>query len=352
MKQEDFVKICSEIHENKYEYLLDLGNIRCLDYIKMKNKSNGLIYIQLSKNHRMGITPNKIESNSLVWKLKSIHGDKWDYIVDREGFYTTDEMKMINKYSGDIVEYRVDRHLSGMSPNKITLNYFLKKSNEKHNNKWDYSKISEIKGGSDRVLIGCKDHGYFTQTVSNHMNLGDGCPKCVGRGRWNKELLISEFQKIHFGKWDYSELDFNIVSNKIKIICKEHGPFYQSIYKHLSGQGCKLCKMKSTGEEIIKSNLDKLNIKYIREYGFDSCKRINKLNFDFWLPDMNTCVEFDGIQHYKPVKLFGGDKSLSDTRERDNCKNEWCKKSGIKLIRIRYDEITNIYQILKNNLQQ
>ena len=93
-----------------------------------------------------------------------------------------------------------------------------------------------------------------------------------------------------------------------------------------------------------------MEIKYIRQHGFDSCKYINKLNFDFYIPEFNTCIEFDGIQHYKPVKEFGGLKEFENIKKRDECKNKWCVENNIKLIRIKHSEINMIGEILNTNL--
>ena len=127
----------------------------------------------------------------------------------------------------------------------------------------------------------------------------------------------------------------------------------RKINKHLNGQGCKMCTQPSKGEEYIKSYLIEKEIKYIHQHGFDTCRNINRLNFDFYLPDHDTCVEFDGLQHFKPVKEFGGDKSFLDGIKRDGIKNKWCLENNVALIRIRYDEISKIRNILdkKINIQ-
>lgn len=37
-------------------------------------------------------------------------------------------------------------------------------------------------------------------------------------------------------------------------------------------------------------------------------------------------------------------------KNRDEAKNKWCIENNINLIRIKYDQINNIRNILKNNL--
>jgi very-short-patch-repair endonuclease len=85
--------------------------------------------------------------------------------------------------------------------------------------------------------------------------------------------------------------------------------------------------------------LDSLNIKYFYNNSLPGCKYKSKsLRFDFYLPDYKTCIEYDGEQHFKPIKRFGGEDRYKISLERDNIKNIWCKENLINLIRISYKE--------------
>jgi very-short-patch-repair endonuclease len=57
---------------------------------------------------------------------------------------------------------------------------------------------------------------------------------------------------------------------------------------------------------------------------------------DFYLPDYNAVIEYDGIQHYQPIETFGGEKAFKSTKIRDEIKNTYCRENGIKMIRISY----------------
>lgn len=335
----------------EYDYSLIEEPLRIKSSISIINKKTKLVYIQLADHHKRNIKPTKIESNSLVKKLSEIHNNTFEYVIEKETYYSTDKIKIINRKTKDEFYYRVDRHLLGMKPNKVTLNYFLIKAKEVHGDKYDYSLIKSIKSNSDKVEIICKEHGIFKQRVSNHINLSDGCPKCVGVGKWNTNLLIEEFKKVHNDKFDYSKIEFKNIDEKVQIICKEHGTFYQNIHKHLNGQGCRFCESNSKGEEYVKMWLDELNIKYIRQHSFDTCRYINRLSFDFYLPDYNICIEFDGEQHYKPVEIFGGIEGFKSTKIRDQIKNKWCVENNTDLIRIKYNQVNQIKYILKEKLQ-
>jgi very-short-patch-repair endonuclease len=106
-------------------------------------------------------------------------------------------------------------------------------------------------------------------------------------------------------------------------------------HSHLRGSGCPLCK-ESKGEEEISKLLKENNIKFIRQHKFDDCRDKSRLPFDFYIPLLNMCIEYDGLQHFKPILYFGGQDKFEKTINRDKIKNDYCEKSGIILIRISY----------------
>lgn len=56
------------------------------------------------------------------------------------------------------------------------------------------------------------------------------------------ELLINKFKKIHGNNFDYSKVEFDSLTSKVVIICRDHGEFYQQPRLHLRGSnGCKTC---------------------------------------------------------------------------------------------------------------
>ena len=129
----------------------------------------------------------------------------------------------------------------------------------------------------------------------------------------------------------------------VKIICPEHGEFNQTPNKHLNGRGCPKCRY-SKGEKKIYSILVKKDIKFETQKKFIDCKYKRFLKFDFYIPHINTCIEFDGEQHTRPINYWGGEKEFKKTQKRDQIKNEYCEKNNIKLYRIKYNE--NIEKIL------
>ena len=108
--------------------------------------------------------------------------------------------------------------------------------------------------------------------------------------------------------------------------------------------GCK--KILSKGAEKIKNILIENKISFIQEKTFDNCRFLdtNQLaRFDFYLPDYNIIIEYDGEQHYFYTNHSWDTKEHFEyTKKHDNYKTDWCKKNNIKLIRIPYYDYKNI----------
>jgi hypothetical protein len=66
-------------------------------------------------------------------------------------------------------------------------------------------------------------------------------------------------------------------------------------------------------------------------------------------------IEYDGEQHFRPVK-FGGisddeaKQKFEDLKVCDKLKDDFCKDSGYKMIRIGYKDFPNILSILHKEL--
>ena len=117
---------------------------------------------------------------------------------------------------------------------KITLNEFKERCNKKHNNKYDYSQIKELKNKLQYVPIICPKHGLFRQKACQHMN-GIGCPLC-NESHLEKEVrnaLIDnniEFIPQYRNKdlFGLQSLDFYIPSLKLGIECQGEQHFRNS----------------------------------------------------------------------------------------------------------------------------
>lgn len=100
----------------------------------------------------------------------------------------------------------------------------------------------------------------------------------------------------------------------------------------------------SSGEKLIGQILQESHIVFKTQKTFESLvsKNNSKLRFDFYLPNYNCCIEYDGEQHFKPIEYFGGQKAFEKRQYHDAIKNKFCENNGIKLIRIPYTDFDKI----------
>ena len=125
-------------------------------------------------------------------------------------------------------------------PKKLTIEEFIKRSQEKHGDKYDYSKSVYVNKNTPVCII-CPKHGEFWQKPCVHW-MGCGCQKCADSGvQLTTEEFIEKARKIHGNKYSYDKTVYTIAHNKVIIVCPEHGDFEQEASSHLCGKGCPLC---------------------------------------------------------------------------------------------------------------
>lgn len=108
---------------------------------------------------------------------------------------------------------------------------------------------------------------------------------------------------------------------------------------HLKSGETKSCGcLKSYPEEQIAFLLTENNIPFEREKRFKDLRYKNPLRFDFYLPELNLAIEYNGEQHYKAIEYYGGEENLHATQLRDEIKKQYCMDNNIDYLVIRFDE--------------
>jgi very-short-patch-repair endonuclease len=116
-------------------------------------------------------------------------------------------------------------------------------------------------------------------------------------------------------------------------------------YGRVLSCGCMRSKAESKTRRILLKN----KIKFVSQKTFNQCKYKIKLRFDFYIPNMNLCIELDGRQHFESHEFFGGEITFKERKLRDKIKNEYCKENNIKLLRVPYTKFDIIEEIFKEN---
>lgn len=288
----------------------------------------------------------KLTTLEFIERAKKVHGDKYDYSkVD----YAKSSIKVciICPIHGEFYVIP-NHHLRGvgcpkcagrLKTNKDIVSQFIKI----HSDKYDYSKV-EYKDALTKICIICPKHGEFWQRPSDHLS-GYGCPHCK-KLKFDTDSFIEKAKEIHGEKYDYSNTHYNGARNYIKIICKKHGIFEQMPYKHLQGRGCPYCN-ESHLERDVKKMLEKNHIEYIYQCNKKIFNWLGGQTLDFYLPKYNIAIECQGIQHFKPIKYFGGEKKFEYVKKLDKKKKKLCEQNKINLIYFDYDT-NDTNKLLKN----
>ena len=228
---------------------------------------------------------------------------------------------------------------------------WISKAKDIHGDKFDYS-LTKYINATTKLDIICPIHGLQTMLPHHHIN-GYGCGKCgkeqINRSsgkQFSTESFIEKIKKFELNL-SFEKTIYKNKRSSVIVTCPLHGDYETKAEILLKGCGCPKCK-SSKGESKIREVLDIFNIKYLEQASFKECRAANnrRLLFDFYIPSINTCIEFDGKQHFEPVEYWGGQEGLERRKRSDEIKNKFCTDNNINLIRISYNE--DIEERLKN----
>ena len=350
MTREEFLIRARDKHGYKYEYPNLNDKVLSTDNIDIVY--NGEFYRQKVVKHiTLGRCPEKNTpiktTEQFIKEAEEVWGKgKYDYsLTEYKG--SLKYVKII--YQGIIFVQSAIGHLRSAPELNMNRDWFIKRARDKWgDDRYDYSLV-EYKDCKTKVkIIYNKTGEIFEQCPSNH--LYSAPENIVLAVRKTTEQFIKESNEVHECKYTYEKTEY--VKNNVKVIitCPLHGDFPQRAQAHIQGAGCPTCR-ESKGEKKIAKYLDKIDVSYYRQHRFGDCRNIRQLPFDFYLPKYRTVIEFDGEQHYRPIDYFGGLDSYNRLKEHDGIKNDYCEENYIDLIRIRFDQIDDIFDILENSLR-
>ena len=183
------------------------------------------------------------------------------------------------------------------------------------------------------------------------------CPYCSGtKASENNNLVIKNPELAK--QWNYEknypirpELILSNTRKNFWWICDNcnHEWMASVHYRNQRNAPCPNCKMLK-GEYAIKCFLNDNNINYNYEHKFENCKNIKNLLFDFYLPEHNICIEYQGEFHYKIIDGINSEDALNRQKNCDNIKKEFCKTNNIDLLEIPHWEYKNIKFLLSERL--
>lgn len=299
----------------------------------------------------------KITKEKFIQRASIIHNNK--YLYDKVNYVNTSiKVTITCPIHGDF-EQTPNKHLQGQGCQKCyrerqkliplsNTQEFINKARLVHGDKYDYSKV-EYKTAKTKIIIICKEHGEFEQTPDNHLH-GKGCPKCVKNHRLTQEEFIRRAKEIHNDLYDYSQTKYSNIQEKVTIICPKHGKFEQRPVVHLLGCGCPKCSLHS--QTILYNKLVQRypNLDILFEVGSKTVPWLERQRFDIYIPSLNIAIEYNGHQHYMPIKYFGGELAYQKTLEKDELKRQKCKNNDCLLLELKYNYTNKDFNNLCNQI--
>ena len=213
---------------------------------------------------------------------------------------------------------------------------------------WDYEKNENLELTPKTISYSCKQKAwwilsYNDPTTNKHFNFewqatiasrvnGLNCPYLSNQAVWQGfNDLATRYPEIA-AEWHPTKngdlKPSDILAGGYKEYwwqCKFGHEFKSVVRNRIKSCGCPECSLKGTSipELALYFYLSKAYSDTIHRHKFQN------IEFDIYIPLLNLAIEYDGFYYHK------------DKLERDNLKDEFCKKHGIRLIRLRSEKLTS-----------
>lgn len=219
----------------------------------------------------------------------------------------------------------------------------------------EYSLVGKYINMSTKTKIKHNICGFeWLVKPTQFITCGSRCPNCYARNiKKTHEQFVKEVHELV--DYEYSVLGTYVnMFTKIRMKHNKCGHEYEvrpCDFEHNMSR-CPICKI-SKGEYEISKVLDSNGIKYESQKWYDGLVSDNNkhLSYDFFLPDYNLLIEYQGQQHEYAVDWFGGEEKFIRQKEFDKQKREYAKSHNIKLLEIWYYDFKNIDKILTKELK-
>ena len=162
-------------------------------------------------------------------------------------FVDLSKKRYVSDETREIMSQRTrDRWVSGEPFNKKSQQERIEEFRKVHGDRYDYSKVEYVEAHT-KVIVVCPKHGDFLIAPTNHAR-GSGCGKCRSFGKLTEQDAIDRMRLKHGDKYDYSKVKYVSASEKVTVICPEHGEFEVQAGGHWRGRGCSKCHLETLGK--------------------------------------------------------------------------------------------------------
>lgn len=255
LTRDEAIALFQEVHGHRYDYT-DTKYNGALSPIDVLCPEHGPFTV-IANNHRIGFgcryCKKEHRQKAIFEEFSKIHNRKYDY---SGSVYIAENRKIrILCPEHGYFERLAMTHRKGLGCNKcaekiVDTESLISAFRKVHGDQYDYSKTIFV-CSTEKVLIGCSEHGYFAQNIYRHLDY-QGCPRCAGTFKKNTDEIIAEFKLIHGQRYDYSLVEYDGNNRRVKIKCQKHGVFEQTPKAHKKSSGCPQCRIniKKVADEI------------------------------------------------------------------------------------------------------
>lgn len=334
-----FIGKAAQIHNNRYDYSK-------VEYVDAKTK----VCIICPEHGEFWQTPDahlrgqecplcshrsfKYLKDEFIEKAKLIHGDKYDY-SKVEYVNAKTKVCIICPEHGKFWQ-TPNAHLKGHGCKKCgikiiwgkigrkTKDEFIKELEEKFGKIYKYDLVKWVNCHTKIKLI--YNNKIIEQTPTKF--LASKKPITYEMVR-NTEDFINKAKQVHGNRYDYTKTIYKGQNIPVTIICPEHGEFTIKPCYHLSGNGCRLCRISNLEIRMMQYLKDnKIKYEYQKYPDFLS-EGLSHQSLDFYLPDYNIAIECQGAQHFKNGGIY---QNLEKNIERDIKKHKKCIENKIQVL--------------------
>lgn len=214
----------------------------------------------------------------------------------------------------------------------------------------DIKVLSEYSGAKNKVDCECLIHNRKFSMSATHLLSGKtGCRECIDI-------------KLHLGglkSHNQFVEDLHIINNNIDVVgqyvgaksrievrCLKCGHIWNPVADSLlHGYGCPCCK-RSKGEERIEKYLTDNHIKFEPQKKFSDLRNTYPLSYDFYLPEYNALIEYQGQFHDGTTSIVLKEKYFDKQQKNDKLKRDYAKINGYNLLEIWYYDYDNTGSII------
>ena len=304
------------------------------------------------------------QSNKKVWILcqdKDYHNDNGGYEISCNNFYGNRRCPYCS-HTGNKIHPKDSFAQWGID--NVDKNFLNKYWSPKNTlNPW---KLTPRSGKKIWILCQNKnyhnDNGGYEISCDNFYN-NKRCSYCSRHGKHlhPKDSFGHLYpQKAKYWSRSNIKSSFEVApksGKKFKFYCEDCGEEFEAKLDNIIRVGrsmkCRNCT-SSKGEQRIKEWLIDNNIKFKQQKTFKYLVGIGNglLSYDFYLPQYNLLIEYQGEQHEKFIKgLHKSEEAFIIQKEHDRRKREYAKDNNIKLLEIWYYDYENIEKILDNSVK-